>query len=84
MQRCAFVRIVLRMEEPLWCSACGDALGIYEPLVAIDGGRGRVTSLAREPNAASGPETLVHRMCAIEGRAAGAGLSAAAAAELGH
>ncbi len=70
------------MEVLLRCYACGDALGIYEPLVAIGRGRGRVTSLAREPDAASAGETLVHHACAIEGRAADAGLSAAAAAEL--
>lgn len=65
------------------CPACGDALGIYEPVVAISQGRGRVTSLAREPDVGAAGETLVHRTCAIEGRAATAGLSATAAAELG-
>ncbi len=70
------------MEEVLQCPACGDALGIYEPLVAISVGRGRITSLAREPNAGSAADALVHRTCAIEGRAASSGLTAAAAAEL--
>ena len=75
-------RIVVAMEELLRCPACGDALGIYEPVVAITRGRGRVTSLAREPDAVAVAEALVHRTCALEGRAAGAGLSADAAADL--
>ena len=75
-------RIVVVMEELLRCPACGDALGIYEPLVAIAQGRGRITSLAREPDAGVVAEALVHRNCAIEGRAAGAGLSSDAAADL--
>jgi hypothetical protein len=70
------------MEELLRCSACGDALGVYEPLVAINRGAGRITSLAREPDAPSGAEALVHRSCAVEGRAAAAGLSASDAAGL--
>jgi len=75
-------RIVVAMEELLRCPACGDALGIYEPVVAITRGRGRVTSLAREPDAGAVAEVLVHRKCALEGRAASAGLSADAAADL--
>jgi hypothetical protein len=72
------------MQELLRCSACGDALGTYEPLVAINRGAGRITSLAREPDASSGAEALVHRSCAIEGRAAATGLSASDAADLGR
>lgn len=70
------------MLEAPTCSACGDALGVYEPLVAIDRGSARITSLAREPEAESVASALVHRSCAVEGRAAAAGLSAADAAEL--
>lgn len=72
------------MEELLRCCACGDALGVYEPLVVISRGAGRITSLAREPDAASDADALVHHSCAVEGRAQAAGLSAAAAAELGR
>ncbi len=72
------------MEEVHRCPACGDALGVYEPLIAISGGRARITSLAREPDAGTVADVLVHRTCAVEGRAAGSGLSAAAAAGLSH
>lgn len=72
------------MEELPRCPACGDALGVYEPLIVISGGSARVTSLAREPDAGTVADVLVHRLCAVEGRAAGAGVSAAAAAALVH
>ena len=72
------------MDGLLRCSACGDALGVYEPLVAIRRGSARVSSLAREPDLQSGADALVHHSCAVEGRATAAGLSADAAAELGH
>jgi hypothetical protein len=74
--------VIPGMQDWLRCSACGDALGVYEPLVAISRGSGRITSLAREPNVQSGTDALVHRNCALEGRATQAGLSAAAAADL--
>ncbi len=70
------------MEDLLRCPACGDALGVYEPLVAISRGSARITSLAREPDVNSGTDAVVHRVCALEGRAADAGLTAAAAASL--
>ena len=72
------------MEGLLRCPACGDALGVYEPLVAISRGSARITSLAREPDVPSGTDALVHRSCAVEGRAADAGLTAADAAQLDH
>jgi hypothetical protein len=70
------------MEDLLRCPACGDALGVYEPLVAISRGSARITSLAREPDVQSGTDAVVHRTCALEGRANEAGLTAAAAANL--
>lgn len=72
------------MKDLLRCPACGDALGVYEPLVAISRGSARVTSFAREPDLDSAADALVHRNCALEGRAADAGLTAAAAAQLHH
>ena len=59
-------------------------MGVYEPLVAISRGSARITSLAREPAVPSGADALVHRSCAVEGRAADAGLTAVAAAQLAH
>ena len=72
------------MDGLLRCLACGDALGVYEPLVAISRGSARITSLAREPDVPSATDALVHRSCAIEGRAAEAGLTAADAEQLGQ
>jgi hypothetical protein len=68
------------MEEGLRCSACGDAIGTYEPVVVIEPEGPRGTSLAREPELASTAAQIVHRSCADDGRAESVGLSAADAA----
>jgi hypothetical protein len=70
------------MVQALRCSACGDAIGAYEPAVVIERGRARGTSLAREPEVADGAEPVVHRSCAESGRAESVGLSAADAAHI--
>jgi hypothetical protein len=36
-------------DAPLRCVKCGDRIGVYEPLVHIDGGVARRTSRAAEP-----------------------------------
>jgi hypothetical protein len=77
-------RIVDAMEAGLRCSACGDAIGTYEPLVVIERGGVRGTSLAREPALAIGAEAIVHRTCVESGRAEPLGLSASDAARIGH
>jgi hypothetical protein len=70
------------MEEALRCSACGDAIGTYEPVVVLEPGGARGTSLAREPELGQNGERIVHRSCAEDGRAESAGLSAADAARV--
>ena len=75
-------RIVTAMEDILRCSACGDAIGTYEPLLSIEHGDARATSLAREPQVAAMPGDLVHRSCAEAGRAETLGLSAERAAQI--
>lgn len=47
----------------VWCSVCGDVIGVYEPLVAVAVGSVRTSSLAREPALGSGPEILLHLVC---------------------
>jgi hypothetical protein len=46
------------------CAVCDDAIGIYEPLVVLNGSDLRRTSLAAEPLAADGADAAVHRDCA--------------------
>jgi len=49
--------------EPLRCAHCGDVIGVYEPLVALDDGRARETSLAAEAAHANGHGDCYHRAC---------------------
>jgi hypothetical protein len=74
--------IVVAMVQALRCSACGDAIGAYEPAVVIEQGLARGTSLAREPEIAERDEPVVHRSCADAGRAESLGLTAADAAQI--
>jgi hypothetical protein len=53
------------------CSVCDDAIGIYEPLVVLNGGDMRRTSLAVEPLAADGVDAAVHRDCVTALRVSG-------------
>ena len=52
------------MRDGLKCSVCGDALGVYEPVVVSAGGSMRTTSLAAEPELYFGSRTVIHRDCA--------------------
>jgi hypothetical protein len=47
---------------PLRCDRCGDLIGVYEPLVALEDGTARGTSLAAEGHA-GGAATYRHRAC---------------------
>jgi len=47
----------------LRCSHCGDRIGVYEPLVAIDDGRARETSRAAEPEMTHTSDLCYHRTC---------------------
>ena len=51
------------MTEPLRCACCGDVIGVYEPLIALAGGRARETSLAAEAVPAEGRADCYHRAC---------------------
>jgi hypothetical protein len=45
------------------CSCCGEPVGVYEPLVAIERGRARQTSRAAEPAIATTPGEYRHLAC---------------------
>jgi hypothetical protein len=47
----------------LLCSHCGDAIGVYEPLVAVVDGRPLETSRAAEPRAGEAAVPCFHRGC---------------------
>jgi hypothetical protein len=51
------------MTEPLRCVHCGDVIGVYEPLVALAGGRARETSVAAEAMPVDGDADYYHRAC---------------------
>ena len=50
-------------DERLRCAFCGDVIGVYEPLVLVEGGDVRETSLAADPEAASADATYLHGAC---------------------
>lgn len=45
------------------CSRCGDVIGVYEPLVIVEGGGPRESSLAAEPALADASAKLYHQGC---------------------
>jgi hypothetical protein len=49
------------------CARCGEALGIYEPLVVIDAQGARRTSCAADPQLLCGGAELLHRACHASG-----------------
>jgi hypothetical protein len=51
---------------PLRCDRCGELLGVYEPLIALEGDALRGTSLAAERTAPAGA-TYLHRACHLRG-----------------
>ncbi len=51
------------MNELLRCAHCGDVIGVYEPLIAMAGGRVRETSLAVEASPTDGDADCFHRAC---------------------
>lgn len=50
--------------QPVTCAACGDRIGVYEPLVVNEADGTRTTSLAREPLLKESNAILVHSACA--------------------
>ena len=55
--------IIQAMESIPTCVVCGDVLGVYEPVLVLEEGTARPSSLAREPRLADGNGTLAHRSC---------------------
>jgi hypothetical protein len=47
----------------LRCARCGDAVGIYEPLVVIDAQGARQSSYAADPRLLRGGAELLHCAC---------------------
>ena len=45
------------------CRHCGEVIGVYEPLIAVERGSARESSLAREPALAYEPVARYHRDC---------------------
>ncbi|MGB0097875.1 MAG: hypothetical protein WBP81_35720 [Solirubrobacteraceae bacterium] len=54
------------MENSFRCPVCAEVIGVYEPVIAVGGGAHRKTSLAREPELASGQEIIIHHGCASD------------------
>ena len=46
-----------------FCSACGDVLGVYEPVVAVFTGHARITSLLNEPGLIDDGARVYHAAC---------------------
>jgi hypothetical protein len=54
------------MSGRLFCSLCGDVIGVYEPLLVVGGGAVRTSSVAREPLVGSGEDVVIHRACGLD------------------
>jgi hypothetical protein len=47
------------------CAHCGDVIGVYEPLILVDGSGERLTSRAAEPELAHIEGRNYHRTCRL-------------------
>lgn len=56
-------RPMLKVVELGPCAICGDVLGVYEPVVIIDGGGPRVTSQAAESELPRDDAVRYHLAC---------------------
>jgi hypothetical protein len=56
--------ILIDMKGVLYCTVCGEPVGVYESLVVVGPDSARTTSLAREPSVGFGAEHVTHRSCA--------------------
>ena len=58
------------MDELMRCGHCGEAIGVYEPLVLVDGRATRLTSRAAEPALSAEGAKRYHVAChgALHGR----------------
>ena len=50
-------------DERLRCALCEDVIGVYEPIVVLESGAFRHSSVLNEPNLDS-EQVLMHRDCA--------------------
>jgi len=50
-------------DERLRCALCEDVIGVYEPIVVLESGTFRHSSVLNEPNLDS-EQVLMHRDCA--------------------
>jgi hypothetical protein len=48
---------------PHRCRRCGDVIGVYEPLVLVEGSAARETAAAAEPGLRALPGARYHRAC---------------------
>jgi len=51
------------MNQLLRCAHCGDVIGVYEPLIVVDGSGTRLTSRAAEPGLAGDAAEHYHGTC---------------------
>lgn len=49
------------------CAHCGDVIGVYEPMMIVEDGPARRTSLAAEPSLASRADRSFHGHCYEDG-----------------
>ena len=64
--------MILRlMDSVSRCVSCGDVIGVYEPVVAIDRECARRTSFAREPDLGEQGGMLIHGCCVPDPTVAG-------------
>jgi hypothetical protein len=54
----------MEREEFLVCEFCGDRIGVYEPIVAIEDNDMRETAIAREPELWQKRPPVMHAHCA--------------------
>jgi hypothetical protein len=49
--------------DPIYCAACGDVVGVYEPALVIERDTARQTSLAKERPSEAGGVRIAHLAC---------------------
>jgi hypothetical protein len=64
----------------LRCDACGEVIGVYEPMVVVSEGEARETSRTAEAAIGSQPGQHYHRACFLESAGVPGSVDAAAAA----
>ena len=52
-------------DERLRCAICGDVIGVYEPMMVLDGSELRQTSWLNEPTLST-EHVIMHHGCALD------------------